>query len=288
MKICIVGLGLIGGSFSLGLKSKRSNLIVSGVDLDPDHAITAKSLGIIDEVTTFEEGIAQADLAVLATPVSAMENQIGQALDLLQENGVLIDLGSTKERIVNAARRHARRNRYVATHPIAGTENSGPTAAFATLMRNKMMILCNKEESDSNAVKLVENVFKDLEMRINYMDATEHDRHIAYVSHLSHITSFALGATVLDKEKDEKSIFVMAGSGFSSTVRLAKSSPSMWAPIFSQNKENVLNALDDYIDKLKYFREIIANKDEEQSRKLMHDTNEIRRVLLGIDKQSSS
>jgi len=288
MKICIIGLGLIGGSFSLGLKAKRSNLIVSGVDMDPNHAITAKSLGIIDEVTTFEEGIAQADLVVLATPVSSMENQIGHALDLLQENGVLIDLGSTKQRIVNAARQHVRRNRYVATHPIAGTENSGPTAAFATLMRNKMMILCNKEESDADAVKMVENVFRDLEMRINYMDATEHDRHIAYVSHLSHISSFALGATVLDKEKDEQSIFVMAGSGFSSTVRLAKSSPNMWAPIFSQNQENVLDALDAYINKLQSFREIIANNDEEKSRKLMHDTNEIRRVLLGIEKQTNS
>lgn len=285
MKICIIGLGLIGGSFSLGLKAKRKDLHVMGVDLDPDHAITARSLGIIDEVTTFEEGIPRADLTVLATPVSAMEQQIGRALDLLPEEGILIDLGSTKERLVKAARQHPKRNRYVATHPIAGTENSGPTAAFATLMRNKMMILCNKEESDADAVQLVEELFRDIEMRINYMDATEHDRHIAYVSHLSHISSFALGATVLDKEKDEESIFVMAGSGFSSTVRLAKSSANMWAPIFSQNKENVLGALDAYIGKLQYFREIIAENDEEKSRKLMNDTNEIRRVLLGIDKK---
>ena len=285
MKVCIIGLGLIGGSFSLGLKSKRKDLYVLGVDLDPDHAITARSLGIIDEVTTFEEGIPQSDLTVLATPVSAMEQQIGRAMDLLPEKSVLIDLGSTKERLVKAARNHPKRPRYVATHPIAGTENSGPTAAFATLMRNKMMILCNKEESDADAVQLVEEIFRDIEMRINYMDATEHDRHIAYVSHLSHISSFALGATVLDKEKDEESIFVMAGSGFSSTVRLAKSSANMWAPIFSQNKENVLGALDAYINKLQYFREIIANNDEDKSRKLMNDTNEIRRVLLGIDKK---
>ncbi|MFW5761430.1 MAG: prephenate dehydrogenase [Cyclobacteriaceae bacterium] len=264
---------------------KRNDLHVLGVDTDPDHAITAKSLGLIDEVTTFEEGIVQSDLVVLATPVSTMEQQISSVLDILPDNSTLIDLGSTKARLVNAARRHPKRKRYVATHPIAGTENSGPTAAFATLMRNKMMILCNKEESDQDAVDLVEQVFRDLEMRINYMDATEHDRHIAYVSHLSHISSFALGATVLDKEKDEQSIFVMAGSGFSSTVRLAKSSANMWAPIFSQNKENVLDALDAYIGKLQYFREIIANNDEVKSRKLMNDTNEIRRVLLGIDKR---
>ncbi len=285
MRMCVVGLGLIGGSFSLGLKLKRNDLHVLGVDTDPDHAITAKSLGLIDEVTTFEEGIVQSDLVVLATPVSTMEQQISSVLDILPDNSTLIDLGSTKARLVNAARRHPKRKRYVATHPIAGTENSGPTAAFATLMRNKMMILCNKEESDQDAVDLVEQVFRDLEMRINYMDATEHDRHIAYVSHLSHISSFALGATVLDKEKDEQSIFVMAGSGFSSTVRLAKSSANMWAPIFSQNKENVLDALDAYIGKLQYFREIIANNDEVKSRKLMNDTNEIRRVLLGIDKR---
>lgn len=284
MKVCIVGLGLIGGSFSLGLKNRLKDIEVSGVDLNPQNAEKALELGIADRIVSFEDGVRQSGLTVLATPVNVMLNQLIPALDLLPEDGVLTDLGSTKEKICQQVAGHPKRDRFVAAHPIAGTENSGPDAAFASLMRHKIMILCEKESSAPDAFGLVESLCKQLEMRISYMNARDHDRHIAYVSHLSHISSFALGATVLDKEKDEKSIFEMAGSGFSSTVRLAKSSADMWSPIFMQNKENVLDALDAYINKLQYFRNIINDNDEEKSKKLMNDTNDIRRVLLGIEK----
>jgi prephenate dehydrogenase len=284
MKICIVGLGLIGGSFSLGLKSKDPDTTVIGVDINEKNARVALELGIADEIMDFDCGVKAANITVLATPVNVMVNQLVKVLDLLPEGSVVIDLGSTKENLCKAVENHPKRKQYVAAHPIAGTENSGPDAAFATLMRNKIMILCEQEKSDPAAFAMVVGICKVLEMRLSYMDAVAHDKHIAYVSHLSHISSFALGSTVLDKEKDEKSIFDMAGSGFSSTVRLAKSSADMWAPIFTQNKENVLEALDSYIKKLQYFRDVIKADDESSSRELMNKTNDIRRVLLGIEK----
>ncbi len=287
MKICIIGLGLIGGSFSLGLKSKDPSIRAIGVDVNESNAKRAVELGLADEIMDFEEGVKQADLTIIATPVNAMVSQLKKALDVIPEGAVVMDLGSTKEQLCVAVKNHPRRKQYVAAHPIAGTENSGPDAAFASLMKNKIMILCEKEQSDPLALQLAVKVCQMLEMRISYMDAAAHDKHIAYVSHLSHISSFALGSTVLDKEKDEKHIFDLAGSGFSSTVRLAKSSPNMWAPIFTQNKLNVLEALDAYISKLQYFREVIHQEDEAKSKELMNKTNEIRRVLMGIEKNGA-
>jgi prephenate dehydrogenase len=230
----------------------------------------------------FEQAIPLADLVILATPVNVLVNQVTRALELVMEKGVIADMGSTKDLICRAADNHPKRGRFVATHPIAGTENSGPESAFATLLNHKMMIVCDREKSDHDAVEMVESIFKMLEMKISHMDSVEHDRHIAWVSHLSHISSFALGSTVLDKEKDERSIFMMAGSGFSSTVRLAKSSPDMWAPIFSQNHKNVSEALDAYIRKLQLFKKIIDEGDVQSTHNLMHEANEIRRVLAGI------
>jgi len=287
MNVCVIGLGLLGGSFSLALKKERGDDVVLGVDISPDNATKARELGIADEIVSFEEGVQKADLIVLATPVNVMIHQIVKALDLMRSDAILTDLGSTKEILATVVQDHPKRNRYVAAHPIAGTENSGPEAAFASLMHHKMMIICDRELSDPDAVNEVEGIFKSFEMKIAHMNAKEHDRHIAFVSHLSHITSFVLGATVLDKEKDERSIFAMAGSGFSSTVRLAKSSPDMWAPIFSQNKNNVLTALDAYISKLEYFRKIITEDDERASYELMQHANEIRRILHGISKEET-
>ena len=287
MNICIVGLGLLGGSLSLGLKSVHDGIFVAGVDTNESNARRAMELGIADQVVSFEKGIENADLVVLATPVNVLSRQIIEALDLLPANSILTDLGSTKEQICRVADTHSRRSRYVSAHPIAGTENSGPEAAFASLMKHKMMIICEKEKSDTGAVQIVEDMFRTLDMHIIYMSAVEHDRHIAYVSHLSHISSFALGSTVLDKEKDERSIFAMAGSGFSSTVRLAKSSPDMWAPIFSQNQKNVSAALDAYIKKLQYFKKVIDENDLSGSYSLMKEANDIRRILQGISKNEA-
>lgn len=287
MNVCIVGLGLLGGSFSLALRKEHENMFVKGVDINEHNCRKAVELGIADEIVSFEAGVSTSDLIVLATPGNVLIKQIVQALDLMRADAILTDLGSTKETLATVVDSHPRRSRYVAAHPMAGTENSGPEAAFASLMHHKMMIICDREKSDPDAVERFERLLKSIDMKIAHMNSKDHDRHIAFVSHLSHITSFVLGATVLDKEKDERSIFAMAGSGFSSTVRLAKSSPDMWAPIFSQNRENVLTALDAYINKLEYFKQIIANDDIEASFELMHHANEIRRVLRGISKDES-
>ena len=283
MKICIIGLGLLGGSFSLGLKQKIKDAHVLGVDINPQHVSTALDLGIIDESTSFEEGIQKANLVVLATPVNIIIQQLPKALDLLPEMAVLTDLGSTKEEICKLADTHPKRSQYIALHPIAGTENSGPEAAFADLFKNKVMIICDHQKSNGQSMMLVELLCNILEMKIRYMPSAEHDLHLAYVSHLSHIISFALSNTVLDKEKDEKNVMEMAGAGFASTVRLAKSSPDMWSPIFIQNKKNISEALSNYIEKLKRYKEIIDANDDSSAREMMELANDIRRVLSGME-----
>ena len=283
MNIGIVGLGLLGGSFSLGMRSVEEGHRYIGVDINPENARLALELGIADEIREYGEMLQIADLIVLATPVNVILRQLSSSLDGMRDDAVLIDFGSTKEAFCRSVESHPRRSRYVACHPIAGTENSGPESAFAGLLRHKQMILCDRDRSDSEVLYFVEHLFMRLEMRISYMDPAEHDRHIAYVSHLSHISSFALGLTVLEKEKDELSIFTMAGSGFSSTVRLAKSAPDMWAPIFSQNTANVSKALEAYIRVLVEFKEVIDQADETRSHDLMQRANDIRRILHGID-----
>jgi prephenate dehydrogenase len=286
MNVCIVGLGLLGGSTALGLKAKDSSYRIIGVDSNRDHAARALVGEIADKIMTLEQGVESADIVILATPVNVIIEQLPRVLDLLPRNAVVTDLGSTKEQICLAVDQHPKRGQYVAAHPIAGTERSGPDAAFPELLYHKQMILCDRERSDIEALELVENVFKlKLDMQISYMSAEAHDRHIAYVSHLSHISSFALSTTVLEKEKDEQSIFAMAGSGFSSTVRLAKSSADMWSPIFTQNTRNVSQALDAYIKNLQAFKKIIDAQDEEGSHRLINDANDIRRVLSGIEKE---
>lgn len=285
MNICIVGLGLLGGSTALGLKAKDSSYRIIGVDNNRDHAARALVGEIADKIMTLEKGVLNADITILATPVNVILKQLPKVLDILPRNAVLTDLGSTKELICQSVSEHPKRGQYVAAHPIAGTEHSGPDAAFAELLPGKQMILCERERSDIEALEVVENLFKlKLNMRMSYMDPAAHDRHIAYVSHLSHISSFALSTTVLDKEKEEFSIFEMAGSGFSSTVRLAKSSAKMWAPIFTQNTKNISSALGAYIKNLQRFKDIIDQQDEVASKQEISRANDIKRILSGIDK----
>jgi prephenate dehydrogenase len=283
MKITVVGVGLLGGSLALVAREKGIASRITGVDINPMHAQRALALGIADEMLPLEDAVKDTDLVVLATSVNVLLKQLPQVLDLIKEHTIVMDLGSTKELICKVADSHPRRSQFVASHPIAGTENSGPDAAFPGLLKKKIMIICDKEKSSKHALETVVSLSKQFEMRLSFMNSAEHDRHLAYVSHLSHISSFALGITVLDKEKDEKSIFEMAGSGFSSTVRLAKSSPEMWAPIFTQNKENISTALGAYIRRLQAFKDIIDTNDEARSKELMQHANEIRRVLLGIE-----
>ncbi len=283
MKVAIIGVGLIGGSMAMDLRQAGFASRIIGVDRNTEHLQEARSLGIIDESQDLERAVKSADLVIIAIPVDAARKLLSEVLDKIGDDTVVIDLGSSKLGICTVAKDHPRRNQYVACHPIAGTEFSGPSAAHRGLYAGKVNIICNKEESSEEALSVTNQVFESINMQVIHMDAEEHDRHIAYVSHLSHITSFTLGLTVLDIEKNEKNIFNMAGSGFASTVRLAKSSADMWTPIFEQNAENLVDAMDAYIDKLQVFRDAIVSKNKEKTYGLIKEGNEIKRILEGIE-----
>lgn len=285
MNISIIGIGLLGGSFALAVREKYPKARFIGVDASAVHGQLALAKGIIDEVMPLAQAVSVSDLVVLATPVNTILTLLPAVLDTLPEHATVLDLGSTKESICALADMHPRRTQFVAAHPMAGTENSGPGAAFRELLPGKNLIICDREKSDPDSLKLVEALFLDIGMKLFYMTPQEHDLHLAYVSHLSHISAFALGLTVLEKEKDEQAIFDMASTGFSSTVRLAKSSPQMWAPIFDQNRENVSQALADYIDFLQRFKTLIDDRDVSNSLDFMARANVIRRVLEGIEKR---
>ena len=285
MVISIIGVGLLGGSFALGLREKYPHVKFVGVDSSVVNQKIALAKGIVDEIVTLEESLQIAELNVLATPVDVITTLLPYMLDRLPEGRTIMDLGSTKEQICKLIESHPKRSQFVAVHPMAGTENSGPGAAFKELLDNKNVIICDRENTHPDSLGLVETFLRDVGMKIHYMKPIEHDLHLAYVSHLSHISSFALGLTVLDKERDERAIFDMASTGFSSTVRLAKSSPQMWAPIFDQNKQNVSKALGDYIELLKKFKDAIDNKDIDTSLSIMNRANDIGRILAGIEKK---
>jgi len=279
MKAAIVGLGLIGGSFALGLRKSGIASELIGVDHNPDNASTAVALGLVDEIANEDEALKSAEIVVLAIPVNALNAFLPYVLDLVKNSAVVIDAGSTKASICKVIASHPKRNQFVAAHPIAGTENSGPTAAFHGLFKDKTNIICEAEKSSTHALEIAIKIFNALEMKTIYMEAEEHDKHVAYVSHLSHVSSFLLGQTVLDIEKDEKNIFDLAGSGFASTVRLAKSSPDMWAPIFEQNVEYLSQALLEYIMHLQRFHYHLLKRDTKELHRIMSKANEIRRVL---------
>ena len=280
MKVGIIGLGLIGGSMAVDLRRRGFADEVLGVETDPVNAAAAEKIGLADRIVSFEECVGQADLVVLAVPVGAAVKMLPQVLDRFAgQKKVVIDVCSTKEQLARAVKYHPERRRYVGTHPMAGTEYSGPWAAMPGLFDGHAGIICDAQESDPKAVRTVECLYETLNMRTIYMDSSSHDVHTAYVSHISHVTSFALALTVLDKEKDEKHIFDLASGGFSSTVRLAKSSPDMWTPILSQNRDNVLHVMDTYIEKMQAFRKAIEDGDEEAVRRLIEDANRIRRII---------
>ena len=276
-KIHLVGLGLLGGSFALAARQKFPELQVSGQDLNPQHLQDALDLGIITVAKSIPDG--DTDLVILATPADTLGDLLVQTLGQVGAETLVFDLGSTKSKLCSLVAEHPKRSQYLAAHPIAGTEYSGPKAASATLLDRKVMILCEMEKTDLHLKEKAYRFFDALNLKLRFMDPAEHDRHLAYVSHLSHLTSFMLGKTVLQKMEDEKNIFDMAGSGFSSTVRLAKSSPDMWAPIFIENKENVLASLDGYIANLSAFRDKIAAEDGAGLKKEMGKINAIRGIL---------
>jgi len=283
MKITVIGVGLIGGSMSLDLKKRGWASEITGVDQNSENIAKALELGIIDKGDSLESAIEDADLIIISIPVGQSPDLSKDVLDKISDNTVVIDVGSIKGNICKAVKSHPRRSQFVACHPIAGTEYSGPEAAHYYLFDGKINIITDKEDSSESALKVVSEVFDLLNMKTIYMKSDEHDRHIAFVSHLSHITSFTLGLTVLDIEKSEENIFNMAGSGFASTVRLAKSSPDMWTPIFHENKENLTKAIDAYIEKLNELKQYIANDKSEKTHEEIEKSNDISRILDGIE-----
>jgi len=282
MRVHIVGVGLIGGSFAVDIRNAFSEVQLVGIDNNPDHLKEALSLGIIDEVEELKD-IRTSDLVIVAVPVDVSIPLIKQVLDIVEDHTLVIDTGSTKGKLCEALSSHPNRRNFLAAHPISGTEFSGPQAAIKDLYRNKTNIICEVEKTAFKLQERALELFQKLGMRICYMDPKSHDRHIAYVSHLSHISSFMLGKTVLEKEKNERNIFDLAGSGFASTVRLAKSSPAMWSPIFEQNKENVVEILKEYIQNLNMFKDLLENNDFEGVFNEMEKTNHIKTILNGIN-----
>ena len=279
MKVTIIGVGLIGGSMALKLKEKGFAEFVYGVDFNENHLRQAKMLGIIDEISTLENAVKNSDLIILAIPVDATRKLLPGVLDLVNDNQTVMDVGSTKSGIVDVVKNHPNRNRFVAFHPMWGTENSGPEAAKKDSFSERAGVICDKEDSAADSLQLVEKVAENLEMNLLYMDAESHDIHTAYISHISHITSYALANTVLEKEREEDTIFQLASSGFSSTVRLAKSHPEMWVPIFKQNKENVLDVLNEHITQLRKFKSALEKENYEYLEELIRNANKIRGIL---------
>lgn len=280
--VFVIGVGLIGGSLCLDIKKIFPEINIHGIDISEDSLDLAIKLNLIDQKSDFE-ALHIADLVLIATPVDIANNIIIHVLDVINKKTLVIDFGSTKNNICDKVSDHKNRRNYLASHPIAGTEFSGPESAFSGLFNDKTIILCDTEKTDQKLLKTAEDIFKSINMNIRYMDSLSHDKHIAYVSHLSHISSFMLGKTVIDKEKNENNIFDMAGSGFESTVRLAKSSPDMWAPIFKLNKDNIIESLDEYILNLKKFKILIQNDDSVELKSQMKKTNYIKNILKGLN-----
>jgi prephenate dehydrogenase len=278
MKLAVIGVGLIGGSWAKALKKSGVVSSIVGIDRSEEHLSQAIAFGIVDDKATYAD-LATVDMVFLSIPVDQMVIELPKVLDAVGEQTVVIDAGSTKLQLCEAVASHPKRRNFLAAHPIAGTEYSGPSAAIDNLYEGKLAIVCEVEKTAINLQERAMNAFAALQMRVRYMGAKEHDVHVAYVSHLSHISAFMLGKTVMGKEKDDRNIFDLAGSGFASTVRLAKSSPQMWAPIFIQNKEPLLETLDAYIENLNAFRTLIAEEDLESLLDEMKRINSIEKIL---------
>ena len=281
MVVTVIGMGLIGGSLALDLRANGFADRLIGVDQSEAHGGIAMELGLVDEVRTLEAACWESDIVLLAVPVAAITALFPQVLENISKHCVVIDLGSTKGEIAKVIEKHPRRGRAVLAHPMAGTEYSGPEAAVSNLFHGKAAIICDQGQSDPDALSLAQRLFKSLFMHLVYMEVAAHDVHAAYVSHISHISSFVLALTVLEKEKSEANIFNLASGGFASTVRLAKSSPRMWRDVYEQNAGNILDVLDNYLEKMQQFRDHIAAKNFDATYELMKEANAIRRILDG-------
>jgi len=279
--IYAIGVGLIGGSLAIDIKKNNPDVVIHGISRKDSTLDKALELKLIDKKATLDD-IENADLVIVSIPVDATVKLLPTILDKVSDTGLVVDAGSTKEDICKAVENHPKRRNFLAMHPIAGTEHSGPTAAIEGLFQGKTNIVCEVEKTTFKLQEKALKLFTDIGMRIRYMNPVDHDKHIAYVSHLSHISAFMLGKTVIEKEKNERDIFDMAGSGFASTVRLAKSSPEMWTPIFKQNKTNVIETLEEYINNLAHFKKLMEKDDFEAIFSEIESTNHIKDILKGI------
>lgn len=282
--ICIIGLGLIGGSVAKELARAYPAATLLGVEANPAHAPLALELGLVHQILSLEEALPQADVVILAIPVNAIHSLLPQILERVQPQAVVIDLGSTKSSLCAAVAEHPNRKQYVAAHPIAGTENTGPRAAFEGLFQGKVNIVCEREKSSAQALGVAMEVFEVLGLKTTFMDPEQHDRQLAYTSHLSHVSAFMLSITVMKKGEEEEDLFAMAGSGFASAVRLAKSSPAMWAPIADQNLGYLNQALGEYIAQLQRFQQRLQARDIPGLHELMQEANGISPLLDRISK----
>jgi prephenate dehydrogenase len=277
--VTIVGVGLIGGSFALGLKEKGIAKNIIGVSRTETSIKKALELGLIDEALPLEEAVKKSDLIYVAIPVDVTIPMMQTIMNLVTDKQIVADAGSTKKALCDSLAGHPMRGRFVATHPMWGTEYSGPEAAVKDAFTGRACVICEKEQSDKNAVDTIEKIYRELGMHILYMNAPDHDIHVAYISHISHITSFALANTVLEKEKEEDAIFELASAGFESTVRLAKSNPAMWAPIFMENRENILDVLNEHISQLRKFKASLEKENKEYLKELIENANKIRKII---------
>jgi len=277
-RVAIVGVGLIGGSMALQLHEKKISSGLIGVEANEFHAQKALELELVEVILSLDDAVKQSDVIILAIPVDSMVVVLPEVLNKI-DNQIVIDLGSTKFELIEAVKNHPKRGRYVAAHPMWGTEYSGPQAAVKGAFENIAVIICNAKDSDADALEWTKKMFSKIEMRILEMEAGAHDLHAAYVSHISHITSFALANTVLEKEKEEEAIFELASAGFESTVRLAKSNPAMWVPIFKQNRENVLDVLNEHISQLKKFKSCLEKENYEYLLELIENANKIKGII---------
>jgi prephenate dehydrogenase len=279
VKLTLVGLGLIGGSVALDLREKKFASQIIGVETNKLHGEQALNLGLVDKIESLESAVKNSDLVIISTPVDVICKLLPEILNSIGDQTTVTDMGSTKEMIAQSIVGHVKQKQFIPSHPMAGTENSGPQAALRHLFRGKTAVICNKEQCDQGHLKKVEALYSALGMRCVYMDSKQHDMHVAFVSHLSHISSFILANTVLDIERNTSTIFDLASGGFESTVRLAKSSPEMWLPIFEQNQKNILLALEAYIQHLEIFRLSVSENKSGATLKILTRANEIRRVL---------
>jgi len=279
MVVTVIGMGLIGGSLAISLKENGFADHIIGVDRSQENLDKAVRRRLIDEDLSFEKGVAAADVIIISTPVDTLIDLVPKVLDIIRPEQTALDVGSTKSPILKAIENHPNRKSFVATHPMAGTEFSGPEAAIPNLFDNKCTVICDEDGSSESAIKTVKELYESMNMSIIRMNSEDHDVHAAYVSHISHLSSFALALTVLEKEKNEKAIFQLASGGFSSTVRLAKSSAAMWTPIFSQNRDNVLDVLDEHINSLAKFRTLLIKNDFNKISELIEEANRIKKIL---------